>query len=634
MEGGFPDRPVLKGKKEMISPIAKGSRVTAVHVALALAVVLVVSSCAGAPPVRDLQPSLTEEGLTFHSGRRADGEGIPVLYLSGSPYEVGLQYGVLLRPEIQSMYEEYGKLLDQLTGGGLRRFFFRLSLDGKLRDMRSALPAGFEDEVRGISDGAGIPFSDYLFFAMTPELLFDVSCTSMVVKEEGQLVHGRNFDFPRPANLVWRYPVIAKISVDAKVPYVTLGFAGLPGVYTGLNERGIAASVNTAVFVKHATANVIPVGFLVKEVLEDSASLADVDSIMKRSSASHYFIEVSSRDEHTAALYESLGDATVKVPMTGDMQAVANAPLSSENRHSNASILSRAEYNLAREHELGVLTAEAPRGPLADYLLGVLGNRDFYSYHDFPVHQTLQQDSFKTINNFCTIQSVVIDWPGNRVLFSYRPSYAALGPFLSYDLSSGKISRWRAEDPAGTTPGFQADSEFLDKVFTLACARGMSLDRNGWEKVTAFLSQDPGVNPFLNAEWTFDACLALARPEEARRAAQWIDQAFPDYYLGPLDLGLTAFKEHDWLEARARFLESASRPINSPATQLLAAACASVASRRLGDKEEAERLRERARSMLADSWIPRDFDARLSAYFPDDEVADLIRQVSAEAQGR
>jgi hypothetical protein len=613
---------------------SKGVRASMVRTTLALLVALLVVSCAGAPPIRELQPIATEGGLAFHSGRRADGEGIPVLDLSGSPYEVGLQYGVLLRPEIQSMYAEYQKLLDQLTGGGLRRFFFRLSLDGKLRDMRSALPPGFEDEVHGIADGAGIPFSDYLFFAMTPELLFDAACTSMVVKEGNQLVHGRTFDFPRPANLVWRYPVIARVAIEGKIPYVTFGFAGLPGVYTGVNERGISASVNTATFTRHASAKVIPVGFLVKEALEDSATLGDVDSIMKRSRASHYFIEVSSRDEHTAALYESLGDATVKVPMTGDVQAVANAPLSAENRRSNASLLSRAEYNLAREHELGVLTAERPRGPLVDYLLGILGNRDFYSYHDFPVNQTLQQDSFKTINNFCTIQSVIIDWPGNRVVFSYRPSYAALGPFFSYDLATGEIRLWRAEDPVCQTAEFKADSGFLDSAFALAQARGMSLDRDGWEKVMASLDRDSGMNPFLKADWTFDAALALGRLDEARRAAQWIDHAFPDYYLGPLDLGMAAFKKHDWLEARARFLESESRPINSPATQLLAVACASVASRRLGDKEEAVQLREQARGMLADSWTPRDFDARLSPYFPDDDVADLIRQISAEAQGR
>jgi hypothetical protein len=617
-------------EQDMFITHSKGIGAAIARTTFALFVALLVLSCAGAPPVQELQPTATEGGLAFHSGRRVDREGFPTLDLSGPPYEVGLQYGVLLRPEIRSMYAEYEKLLDQLTGGGLRRFFFQLSLDGKLRDMRSAMPAGFEEEVRGISEGTGIPFSDYLFFAMTPELLFDAACTSMVVKDGDRFVHGRNFDFPRPANLVWRYPVIARVAVQGKIPYVTVGFAGLPGVYTGLNERGIGASVNTAAFTRHARANVIPVGFLVKEVLENCATLGDVDSIMKHSAASHYFIEVSSREERTAALYESLGDATTKVPMTGDFQAVANAPLSPANRSENASVLSRAEYNLAREHELRIFSREAPQGSLADYLRGALGNRDFYGYHDFPVHQTLRQDSFKTINNFCTIQSVIIDWPRNRVLFSYRPSYAALGPYFSYDLTTGRINPWRPADPLCSTAGFQADSRFLDNAFALAQARGMSLDRDGWERIMATMSQDTEMNSFLKADWTFAAALALGNLDAARRASQCIDQAFPDYYLGPLDLGLCAYKDQDWSEARTHFLDSTRRVINSPATQVLALACASVASQRLGDREEAAALRAEARGKLDGSWIPQDFDARLKDYVPDNAVADLLRQISRE----
>ncbi len=595
---------------------------------------LLISSCAGAPPVRDLQPAQNANALVFHSGTRVDREGIPFLDLSGSSYEVGLQYGVLLKPEIHSVYGEYEKLLDQLTGGGLRLFLFRLSLNGKVGQMRAALPPGFEDEVRGISDGAGIPFSDFLFFAMTPELLFDAACTSIVVRRGDQIVHGRNFDFPRPANFVSRYPAIARVAVDGKIPYVNIGFAGLPGVYTGLNMRGIAASVNTAAFTKNASRNVIPVGFLVKEILENCASLRDVDSIMEHSAASHYFVTVSSRDERNAALYESLGETTAKVPMTTDTLSVANAPLSLANRQSNASILSQAEYNLARENELGILTAEVPQTSLAEYLVNTLSNHDFYTYRDFPVHQTLLQDSFKTINNFSTIQSVIVDWSQNTVIFSYRPSYAGFGPFYAYELSTGNLKVWRPENPFAQTDQFRQDNEFLDGIFQLARSRSMSMDRDGWEKILVSLPDYPSLNPFLKADWTYCASLALGKTGDAEQEAHWIDRELPDYYLGQLDRGLVAFEKHDWLQAKTCFLASESRPINSPATRLLAIAYASVASDRLGDREQARRLRDQMREMLCGSWIPQDFDVKLKSYIRDDEVAELVRGIARESGNR
>ena len=589
-----------------------------------------VLSCAGAPPARNLEPTRGEGVLAFDSGRRIDQEGIPVLELSGSHYEVGLQYGVLLGPEIHAVYAEYRKLLDDLTGGGLRLFLFHLSLNGKLSEMRAALPPGAEDEIRGVSDATGIPFDDYLFFAMAPELLFDVSCTSVVVRSGQEIYHARNFDFPRPANIVSRYPAIVKVSVDDRIPYVNIGFAGLPGVYTGFNERGIAASVNTASFTRNAEHNVTPLGFLLISVLESSSTLQDVDSVMDRSVASHYFITVSSRTDIDGAVYESLGGKVTKVPMSADILSVANAPLSSTNRRLNSSSLSQAEYNLAREAALRSATGAVPRDGLVDYLLDLLGNHDFYGYRSFPAHQTPRQDSLKTINNFNTIQSVVVDWQKGRVLFSYGPSYAGFGPFLAYDISSGVVSGWRPRDLFARSDSFREDTEFLEAAFALERTTGMRPDGRAWEKIAGLVEQHPDLNPLLRADWSFSASLALGRLDDAEAAARCIDQALPDYYLGPLDLGLTEYARRDWREATESFLASISRPINSPATKLLALAYASSASDRLGDTPLATSLKSQGRDLLHQFWIPKDFDKQLKDYVRDGEVAGLIQEIARD----
>jgi len=349
------------------------------HLLLAAAAgaALLVASCAGTPPRRDIEPIQSAEGLQYHAGTRMDQQGIPVLSLAGSHYEVGVQYGVLLRPEISRVYAQFNAVLNELTGGALRKYLFLRSYDGKVEAMRKALPAGQEDELRGIAEGARIPFSDFLFFSLAPEFLFDTSCTSIVVRRGEEIAHGRNFDFMEPASFIARYPAIVRIAVDGRVPYVNVGFVGLPGVYTGFNDRGIMASVNTAAFSPHAQGKVIPVGFLVKSVLESSSNLAEVDGSMGHAPVSHYFVTVSSRREKDAVLYEDLGDKVTKVAMTGDVLRVLNAPVSEENRRSAASILSRGEYNVSREHAVDSLTASIPEAPLPDYLLEVLGNNDF-----------------------------------------------------------------------------------------------------------------------------------------------------------------------------------------------------------------------------------------------------------------
>lgn len=607
-------------------------RFPSLRIGAAIAAAVLVVSCAATPAVRDLQPAPIPGGLTFHAGKRSDQGGVPVLDLSGSRHEVGLQYGVLLRPEIHAVYAKYEQIINDLTGGGLRRDLFIHSFRGRVSQMRAELPAGFEDELRGIAEGAGLPFSDFLFFALTPEFLFDASCTSLVVRSGSEIAHARNFDFVQPASFIARYPVITRVAVDGKIPYLNVGFIGLPGVYTGLNERGIAASVNTAAFSVHANGNVIPVGFLVKALLENSATLAEADSVMLHATVSHYFITVSSRDERDAAIYENLGDAVTKVPMTGTTLGIENAPVSTDNRHARASILSQAEYNISREHALGELTARAPSSPLPEYLLGILGNHDFYHYRDFPVHQTLAQDSLKTINNYETIQSVVIDWTGDRVIFSYRPCYAGFGPFLAYDLASGRITRYRDADLRTLTSTYRDDTGFLDDAFALAQRHAMSLDSAGWRKVLELIDEHPDMNAFLKADWTFTASLALGRLDDAKQAAQQIEEMFPDYYLGPLDLGIAAYRGKNWAEARSSFLVSAARPISSPATRLLACAYASLASGKLDDRQLEAQLDDQAAALLESYWTPPDLEAQISAHAFDGEVAKLIADTARRGE--
>ena len=173
-------------------------------------------------------PDRPRTGLPY--GSRVDREGIPILSLSGTHYEVGLQYGVLLAPEIPIRLRGIRGLLADLTGGGLWQYFLRLSLHGQITAMRAALPPGFEEELPGNGPGGRNRLPDFLFFALTPELLFDTGCTTVVVRRGGEIVQGRNLDFFSPATLISRYPAIVRVEVEGKVPYVSVGFAGLPGV--------------------------------------------------------------------------------------------------------------------------------------------------------------------------------------------------------------------------------------------------------------------------------------------------------------------------------------------------------------------------------------------------------------------
>ena len=344
--------------------------------------------------------------------------------------------------------------------------------------------------------------------------------------------------------------------------------------------------------------------------------------------ASHYLVTVSSRTERTAAVYECLDNKVTKVPMDADVLSVANAPLSPAHRQVDAAILSPAEYNIAREATLRRLTTGVPDMPLQDYILGILSNHDFYAYRNIPPHQTLLQDSGKTINGFGSILSAVTDWSGNRVIVSYRSSYAGYGPFFAYNLSTGKLLRYRDEDSFTATGSFSQDNDFLDKAFALYRSKRMNLDRDGWEQLSQLICDHPGLNSLLHSDWTFTVACALGHFDDADRAAREIDAEFPDYYLGALDQGIRAYKMKHWTQARVHFLDSLGRQINFPATRFLALTYASLASAKAGDDKESANLGGQARDLLHTYWIPKDFDAQVRPYLADRELASFVHDIA------
>jgi tetratricopeptide (TPR) repeat protein len=538
---------------------------------------------------------------------------------------VGLQYGTLLRPEIHTVYNEYAKLFGTVSGGTVQSYIFRIRLNRQVKALRAMLPNGFEDEIHGIADGSGIPFNDFMLFALTPELLFDTSCTSIIVRNNGELIHGRNFDFLSPGNFIGNYPVIVNAAVDGLVPYTSIGFAGLPGVYTGYNADGIAATVNTAAFAKHATKNVVPVGFLVKTLLENSSSLSDADTVMSRYRASHYFITVSSHKENDGAIYEDIGYSVTKVPMSDYVLYIANAPKSRANRWSGVSVISQIEGNLSRENTLKRLTDNKPNSLLSNWLLGILRNHDFYEYAHFGVHQSPIQDSLKTIDNYNTIQSVIIDWQQNRVLFSHGTCYAAARPYLSYDMTTKEISDYCSIDTSLITGSFDADTTFLDEAFTIAERTAMTPDEQGWKDIAKLLNSN--INPFLYNDWDFWSSLNLRHYEEAMKAARFFYDHYTDYYLGSLYIGMVAYYQGNWEKSKNYCIESTYVPINSPAMKLLAFSYAALAEQHLGKKQEAKILTDNAIEILKGSWIPTRDKSVISKYIHQDEVTNFINKL-------
>src|SRR5688572_19237362 len=160
-------------------------------------------------------------------------DGLRLLHTRGTPYESGLQHGVLLREDVRACFREVWR--DGLMRGSplFPRWLFYayawLNHGFMSRDERL--------ELRGLADGSGLPYADVL--VMNSQSPIDIGynwvtggCTQVVVP--GRLV-ARNLD-TLSLNRLHRYAVV-QVHHER---FLTPGFAGkVLDAVTGWNVHGL-----------------------------------------------------------------------------------------------------------------------------------------------------------------------------------------------------------------------------------------------------------------------------------------------------------------------------------------------------------------------------------------------------------
>jgi len=197
-------------------------------------------------------------------------DGIKILHISGSNYEMGYQHGYLLRNETQQ---------------DLRAFLNDASLPyEKLLEMWNAtkeyIPDEYIQELHGLADGAGVEF-EKVATAYTAVMTLDLGCFGISAwgnaTKDGKLYHFRSFDL----GMNIQDPVTGRYAHDNSVLIVRKpkdGYSSIsPSVAGslsgggGFNERGIAVGIHTC-WSNDQTVHGIPAMIRIQMVLDHASS--------------------------------------------------------------------------------------------------------------------------------------------------------------------------------------------------------------------------------------------------------------------------------------------------------------------------------------------------------------------------
>lgn len=227
----------------------------------------------------------------FTTARHGRGElryvdSIPVATVVGTPKEIGEQHAVLLAKHATELLGFPKRLF---TDSGMGFFYPLAEQAGKTLILNA--PTRYQEEIAALAKQANL---DPATFAVANTLLElrRIGCSTLIVEPAksttGELLFGRNFDFP-PFGVLDRYSVVAVVKPEGKRPFAAVGYPGMVGVVSGMNDAGLCVATldvyETADGSLRYDPEGVPMTMVFRQILEECTTITEAESLLKRTHA-------------------------------------------------------------------------------------------------------------------------------------------------------------------------------------------------------------------------------------------------------------------------------------------------------------------------------------------------------------
>lgn len=211
--------------------------------------------------------------------------GIPVLQVRGTPQEMGETAGILGLRQATGILE-YPRNLARAFGAELLFPILLKTGEGMVKHF----PPAYQEELRAIHKSSGAPWETLVAGNTMFDLKKFVLCSGIAL-EPGRTsfakgtVLARNLDYP-PVGQIHKYSLVTIYRPEGKRPFVSVGFPGLVGVLSGMNDAGLALAIHEVIDVKKGQkrfdAEGIPYALTYRMVLEECSTIEDAVNLLGR----------------------------------------------------------------------------------------------------------------------------------------------------------------------------------------------------------------------------------------------------------------------------------------------------------------------------------------------------------------
>ncbi len=532
----------------------------------------------------------------FGEGNVRYREGIPFIYLKGNSYEIGLQYGVLLKEEMKRFYVH----LDSFENAMMTKLYEEspwyqdiliwistpFVIKKKLDSFRKRVPEDYLAQLKGMSEGSGVPLDDILKVTMGPDF---ISCSSFIKKVGSSIIHGRNADHD-VVGFFSRYPLIAHYDKDDKYSYIDIGIIGTPFAVTGINEHGLTLSWSQATTGMSKPFKGKGTMLMFNRILEECRNLSDVDETSKN--VDRFVTMIGSLEDQTGASYDIVDQKAVRTDLRNGFIYATNRCVSQSMRKEYNSVFDMDWFNSARAYTYQKTLSNSAEFTIDD-AIRLLSNTDFYDYKGkVPPYQG------GNINNRGTGSSVVCDPQNSTIYFAYGAPYAAFSRWIAYDYGIDEVSVYRSEDER------LHDPDFFEYVGLEERWKDVDWDNNDKLLQMAQEIEQTSVENFWMLHNSCWAWYNLGDYEKAEAIINRQIEKYPDFLTSYSNMGFFCMYQKRYDEAIEYFKRALDARITNERKQMYCYEQLATIYAEIGDEAKSRDCYSRVLEFYKRYWIP------------------------------
>lgn len=228
---------------------------------------------------------------------RRSSSGIWEVYLKGNPLERGVAFGRVADSLLYFQEKVFVDQIKEIIPSERYLSFLRFFTVIFNRNLGEYIPEEYRDEIYGMSQSCtsefnyiGNPYERQLNYhaahdiGHTMQEYMLIGCSSFGVwggkSMDSSLLIGRNFDFYVGDNFA-KNKMILFVNPDKGYKFASVGWAGMVGVLSGMNEKGLTVTLNAAKG-SLPTSAATPISILAREILQYAATINEAYAIAKK----------------------------------------------------------------------------------------------------------------------------------------------------------------------------------------------------------------------------------------------------------------------------------------------------------------------------------------------------------------